>query len=116
MGGALLFVGVMGWPVQRPAQAGGGRAPAPKALLAGLGGVGWGSVRSLPWSPRLGLKGANALGTPIHMSSECMQASTSSPRLCHVRAGFHEFAEFCSEDVGTVDSGLNSVVLANNNE
>lgn len=30
--------------------------------------------------------------------------------------GFHEFAEFTSEDVGTVDSGLNSMVLANNNE
>lgn len=30
--------------------------------------------------------------------------------------GFHEFAEFTAEDVGTVDSGLNSVVLANNNE
>jgi len=31
-------------------------------------------------------------------------------------SGFHEFAEFVAEDVGTVDSGLNSVVLANNNE
>ncbi|KAJ9522564.1 hypothetical protein QJQ45_008333, partial [Haematococcus lacustris] len=30
--------------------------------------------------------------------------------------GFHEFAEFVAEDVGTLDSGLNSVVLANNNE
>ena len=30
--------------------------------------------------------------------------------------GFHEFAEFTAEDVGTVDSGLNSMVLANNNE
>jgi 4-hydroxyphenylpyruvate dioxygenase len=30
--------------------------------------------------------------------------------------GFHEFAEFTTEDVGTVDSGLNSMVLANNNE
>lgn len=30
--------------------------------------------------------------------------------------GFHEFAEFVADDVGTVDSGLNSVVLANNNE
>jgi hypothetical protein len=33
-----------------------------------------------------------------------------------VVAGFHEFAEFVAEDVGTVDSGLNSMVLANNNE
>jgi len=30
--------------------------------------------------------------------------------------GFHEFAEFTHEEVGTMDSGLNSVVLANNNE
>ena len=26
--------------------------------------------------------------------------------------GFHEFAEFTAEDVGTVDSGLNSMVRA----
>ena len=30
--------------------------------------------------------------------------------------GFHEFAEFTAEDVGTVDSGLNSMVLASNDE
>jgi len=30
--------------------------------------------------------------------------------------GFHEFAEFTADDVGTVDSGLNSMVLANNEE
>ena len=30
--------------------------------------------------------------------------------------GFHEFAEFTAEDVGTVDSGLNSMVLASNNQ
>jgi len=30
--------------------------------------------------------------------------------------GFHEFAEFTAEDVGTVDSGLNSMVLASDNE
>ncbi|PSC69061.1 4-hydroxyphenylpyruvate dioxygenase [Micractinium conductrix] len=30
--------------------------------------------------------------------------------------GWHEFAEFTSDDVGTVDSGLNSMVMANNNE
>eukprot|EP01033_Poteriospumella_lacustris_P000194 gene194-129_t len=30
--------------------------------------------------------------------------------------GFHDFAEFVAEDVGTLDSGLNSMVLANNNE
>jgi 4-hydroxyphenylpyruvate dioxygenase len=30
--------------------------------------------------------------------------------------GFHEFAEFTADDVGTVDSGLNSMVLGSNNE
>ena len=30
--------------------------------------------------------------------------------------GMHEFAEFASEDIGTLDSGLNSMVIANNNE
>ena len=30
--------------------------------------------------------------------------------------GFREFAEFVAADVGTVDSGLNSMVLANNDE
>lgn len=30
--------------------------------------------------------------------------------------GFHEFGEFTADDVGTVDSGLNSMVLANNSE
>ncbi|KAJ0244924.1 4-hydroxyphenylpyruvate dioxygenase [Hirschfeldia incana] len=30
--------------------------------------------------------------------------------------GFHQFAEFTSDDVGTAESGLNSAVLANNDE
>ena len=30
--------------------------------------------------------------------------------------GFHRFAEFTAKDVGTVDSGLNSFAMANNNE
>eukprot|EP00262_Sarcandra_glabra_P007755 TRINITY_DN20693_c0_g1_i1.p1 TRINITY_DN20693_c0_g1~~TRINITY_DN20693_c0_g1_i1.p1 ORF type:complete len:441 (+),score=15.09 TRINITY_DN20693_c0_g1_i1:53-1375(+) len=30
--------------------------------------------------------------------------------------GFHEFAEFTAEDVGTAESGLNSMVLASNDE
>jgi 4-hydroxyphenylpyruvate dioxygenase len=34
----------------------------------------------------------------------------------HRATGWHEFAEFTAEDVGTVDSGLNSMVLASNNE
>lgn len=36
-----------------------------------------------------------------------------SPRTAQ---GFHVFAEFVAEDVGTLDSGLNSAVLASNNE
>ena len=30
--------------------------------------------------------------------------------------GMHEFAEFSAADVGTIDSGLNSIVLASNNQ
>lgn len=30
--------------------------------------------------------------------------------------GFYEFVEFTAEDIGTIDSGLNSMVLVNNNE
>ncbi|XP_057441351.1 4-hydroxyphenylpyruvate dioxygenase [Lotus japonicus] len=41
-----------------------------------------------------------------------------APALSYVKGftGFHEFAEFTAEDVGTSESGLNSVVLANNDE
>ncbi|KAK4787257.1 hypothetical protein SAY86_011090 [Trapa natans] len=40
------------------------------------------------------------------------------PAVSYVKkfTGFHEFAEFISADVGTLESGLNSVVLANNDE
>lgn len=40
------------------------------------------------------------------------------PAVSYVKGftGFHEFAEFTAEDVGTSESGLNSVVLANNDE
>lgn len=40
------------------------------------------------------------------------------PAVSYVKSftGFHEFAEFTAEDVGTSESGLNSVVLANNDE
>ncbi|EXB30302.1 4-hydroxyphenylpyruvate dioxygenase [Morus notabilis] len=40
------------------------------------------------------------------------------PAVSYVKGftGFHEFAEFTSEDVGTSESGLNSVVLSNNDE
>lgn len=40
------------------------------------------------------------------------------PAVSYVKnfTGFHEFAEFTADDVGTNESGLNSVVLANNEE
>ncbi|MBA0634233.1 hypothetical protein Godav_028808, partial [Gossypium davidsonii] len=40
------------------------------------------------------------------------------PAVSYVKSftGFHEFAEFTAEDVGTSESGLNSIVLANNEE
>ncbi|KAK3446289.1 hypothetical protein EUGRSUZ_A02022 [Eucalyptus grandis] len=40
------------------------------------------------------------------------------PAISYVKrfTGFHEFAEFTKDDVGTGDSGLNSLVLANNDE
>lgn len=40
------------------------------------------------------------------------------PAVSYVKGftGFHEFAEFTAEDVGTSESGLNSIVLANNDE
>jgi len=41
-----------------------------------------------------------------------------SPAVIYIKqfTGFHEFAEFTAEDVGTSESGFNSVVLANNEE
>lgn len=63
----------------------------------------------------------------FHPAGSCTALLKTLPRLvlycCSVllqtqnfKKGFHEFAEFVAEDVGTVDSGLNSMVLANNNE
>ncbi|KAL3754864.1 hypothetical protein ACJRO7_002028 [Eucalyptus globulus] len=40
------------------------------------------------------------------------------PAISYVKrfTGFHEFAQFTKDDVGTADSGLNSIALANNDE
>lgn len=46
----------------------------------------------------------------------CCYSCCCCHHCCRLLSGFHEFAEFVAEDVGTVDSGLNSMVLANNNE
>lgn len=44
-------------------------------------------------------------------------ANRSGVRSCAATcAGLHDFAEFTAEDVGTIDSGLNSLVLASNSE
>merc|ERR1711966_267246 len=50
-----------------------------------------------------------------HCVGNCYELISTAQHLAAM-TGFHEFAEFTAEDVGTVDSGLNSVVLASNNE
>ena len=44
--------------------------------------------------------------------------SPSQPVVSYLKTftEFHEFTEFTAEDIGTSESGLNSVVLANNDE
>ena len=46
--------------------------------------------------------GTSSLSTPV--AFPCLPSCPPSP------TGWHEFAEFTTEDVGTVDSGLNSMV------
>ncbi|EPS60251.1 hydroxyphenylpyruvate dioxygenase, partial [Genlisea aurea] len=50
----------------------------------------------------------HAVGNVPHLKSALEYLKTFT--------GFHEFAEFTAEDVGTTESGLNSVVLASNDE
>jgi 4-hydroxyphenylpyruvate dioxygenase len=50
----------------------------------------------------------HAVGNVANLLAELTYVSTFS--------GFHEFAEFSADDVGTVESGLNSVVLASDSE
>jgi 4-hydroxyphenylpyruvate dioxygenase len=50
-----------------------------------------------------------------HIVSNVHELVPAAAYLCK-SLGLHEFAEFVAEDVGTVDSGLNSMVLANNSE
>lgn len=70
--------------------------------------------------------------SPVPLTSETSKFDFGFERIDHVVSnvpklfeavnyltsitGFHEFSEFTAADVGTVDSGLNSMVLANNNE
>lgn len=50
-----------------------------------------------------------------HIVSNVPNLCEFADKLAQV-TGMHEFAEFTAEDVGTVDSGLNSMVMANNSE
>lgn len=51
-------------------------------------------------------------------SIPCVYGRTPREQVDHLAGmtGMHEFAEFAAADVGTVDSGLNSIVLASNSE
>jgi 4-hydroxyphenylpyruvate dioxygenase len=80
-----------------------------------------------PFLPHFGASGATRssggdAGDPTyglarydHIVGNVWELGPSMARVKQM-TGFHDFAEFVAEDVGTVDSGLNSVVLANNNE
>lgn len=64
-----------------------------------------------PGAPRLCF-GLRRLDHAVGNSHNLLETASYVMRM----TGFHEFAEFVSGDVGTVDSGLNSMVLASNNE
>jgi 4-hydroxyphenylpyruvate dioxygenase len=85
---------------------GNGAAPASPAPLPFL--AGWEPV---PDAPQL-CYGLERLDHAVGNVPDLSQTQ----RYLQAFTGFHEFAEFTAEDVGTVDSGLNSVVLANNAE
>lgn len=59
--------------------------------------------------------GAYGISRFDHIVGNVWELSSVQTQLMEM-TGFHTFAEFVAEDVGTVDSGLNSVVLASNNE
>jgi 4-hydroxyphenylpyruvate dioxygenase len=64
-------------------------------------------VESLPLTYGL-LRLDHAVGNVHNLAEAVSQISKYT--------GFHEFAEFTADDVGTSESGLNSMVLASNNE
>lgn len=64
-------------------------------------------IESLPLTYGL-VRLDHAVGN-VHKLAEAVQYVTKF-------TGFHPFAEFTADDVGTMESGLNSMVLASNNE
>ncbi|KAL2630101.1 hypothetical protein R1flu_014787 [Riccia fluitans] len=64
-------------------------------------------VESLPFS--IGIQRLDHAVGNVHNLMEAVKYVSSF-------TGFHEFAEFTADDVGTSESGLNSLVLASNNE
>jgi len=77
---------------------------------------------SMPFLPHLAPSEGSMSKRPTYGIRRIDHAVGNVPNLleAHNRVkgftGFHEFAEFTAEDVGTVDSGLNSVVLASDSE
>ncbi|MQL97321.1 hypothetical protein Taro_030010 [Colocasia esculenta] len=76
-----------------------------------------------PWSFLPGFEDAESPSPPLDYGIRRLDHAVGNvpelaPVLEYIRrfTGFHEFAEFTAEDVGTAESGLNSVVLANNDE
>ena len=74
------------------------------------------------WLAALALQLGAVAGVEAHLEglATLLPVTDGLTLLLHIRvcrriasvAGFHEFAEFVAEDVGTVDSGLNSAVMA----
>ncbi|KAL7551952.1 hypothetical protein ACHAWF_015877, partial [Thalassiosira exigua] len=75
-----------------------------------------------PFLPHLAPHPAARKGKPTYGLSRVDHAVGNVPDLLSAQryvqsfTGYHPFAEFTPEDVGTVDSGLNSVVLASDDE
>ncbi|KAI2512240.1 4-hydroxyphenylpyruvate dioxygenase [Fragilaria crotonensis] len=76
----------------------------------------------LPFLPHLAPVAGNIANKETYGIFKIDHAVGNVPNLLEVLTyvsqvtGFHEFAEFTADDVGTVESGLNSVVLASDTE
>lgn len=68
-----------------------------------------------PMKAKIPLRGLSGIHTIDHAVGNVPDLHEAHSRMVQI-LGFHEFAEFTAEDVGTVDSGLNSVVLASDAE
>lgn len=78
--------------------------------------------RAIPFLPHLSPTQGKLAERPSFGIHRIDHAVGNVPNLMETLAhlsnftGFHEFAEFTAEDVGTMESGLNSVVLASDSE